>query len=65
MMLARQIKSSNTFASMVFGVCPAMNFATKIMGGNTNNKADSDGRRLGIKKWGHNAEIFPGDIIAR
>ena len=50
---------------MVLGVCPSMSFATKIMGGNTNNKADSAGRRLGIKKWGHNAEIFEGDIIAR
>ena len=50
---------------MVLGVCPTMGFAPKIMGGHTNNKADSDGRRLGIKKWGHNAEIFEGDIIAR
>ena len=42
-----------------------MNFATKIMGGNTSNKKDSAGRRLGIKKWGHNDEIFPGDILIR
>ena len=42
-----------------------MAFATKIMGGSTSNKRDSAGRRLGIKKWGHNAEIFEGDIIAR
>jgi len=42
-----------------------MSFATKIMGGNTNNKADSDGRRLGLKKWGHNAEIFENDILVR
>jgi large subunit ribosomal protein L27 len=47
------------------GCGPQMNFATKIMGGNTNNKADSAGRRLGIKKWGHNDEVFPGDILVR
>ena len=64
-MLVSQLKKSSAFANMVLGVCPSMNFATKIMGGNTNNKADSAGRRLGIKKWGHNAEIFEGDIIAR
>ena len=44
---------------------PTMGFATKIMGGSTNNKKDSAGRRLGLKKWGHTAEIMPGDIIAR
>jgi len=42
-----------------------MSFATKIMGGSTNNKRDSAGRRLGIKKWGHNAEIFPNDIVLK
>ena len=42
-----------------------MGFATKIMGGSTNNKADSAGRRLGLKKWGHSAEIFEGDILVR
>ena len=42
-----------------------MGFATKIMGGSTNNKKDSAGRRLGIKKWGHSEEIFEGDILAR
>ena len=44
---------------------PWMGFATKIMGGSTNNKRDSAGRRLGLKKWGHSAEIFPNDIILR
>jgi ribosomal protein L27 len=42
-----------------------MGFATKIMGGSTNNKADSAGRRLGVKKWGHTAEVFENDILAR
>ena len=42
-----------------------MGFATKVMGGSTNNKKDSAGRRLGIKKWGHTTEIFEGDILAR
>ena len=42
-----------------------MGFATKIMGGSTSNKKDSAGRRLGIKKWGHNAEVFENDILAR
>ena len=35
------------------------------MGGSTNNKKDSAGRRLGLKKWGHTEEIFEGDILAR
>ena len=43
----------------------SMNFATKIMGGSTNNKKDSAGRRLGLKKWGHNAENYPNEIILR
>ena len=47
------------------GCTPSMSFATKIMGGNTSNKADSAGRRLGLKKWGHNDEIFAGDILIR
>jgi ribosomal protein L27 len=42
-----------------------MGFATKIMGGSTNNKADSAGRRLGVKKWGQTAEVFENDILAR
>ena len=42
-----------------------MGFATKIMGGSTNNKADSAGRRLGVKKWGHTAEIYKGDILLK
>lgn len=40
-------------------------FATKIAAGSTSNKADSRGRRLGLKKWGHYDEIQPGDILAR
>ena len=44
---------------------PMRNFATKIMGGSTNNKKDSAGRRLGIKKWGHTAEIYRGDILLK
>ena len=40
------------------------NFASKMMAGSTNNKRDSAGRRLGIKKWG-NSEVRPGDIIAK
>ena len=44
---------------------PTMGFATKVMGGNTNNKKDSRGKRLGLKKWGHSAEIFPNDILVR
>ena len=42
-----------------------MGFATKIMGGSTNNKRDSAGRRLGLKKWGHSEEIFENDILIR
>ena len=42
-----------------------MSFATKIMGGSTNNKADSAGRRLGIKKWGHSAEIYKDNILLK
>ena len=42
-----------------------MGFATKIMGGSTNNKRDSAGRRLGIKKWGHYTEVHEGDILAK
>ena len=42
-----------------------MDFATKMMGGSTNNKKDSAGRRLGVKKWGHSAEIFENDILVR
>ena len=40
-------------------------FATKIMGGSTNNKRDSAGRRLGLKKWGHDDAVFKNDIILR
>jgi len=40
------------------------NFASKIMAGSTNNKKDSAGRRLGIKRWGK-AEVRKGDIIAK
>ena len=53
----------NNFAGMV--ASSRRTFASKVMGGNTNNKADSAGRRLGIKKWGHNAEIFRNDILVR
>ena len=60
-MLSRCYMQMNSFAFMV----GKRNFATKIMGGNTNNKKDSAGRRLGIKKWGHNAEIFRNDILLR
>jgi len=42
-----------------------MAFASKVMAGSTNNKKDSAGRRLGLKKWGHTAEIFENDILAR
>ena len=42
-----------------------MSFASKLAAGSTSNKADSRGRRLGLKKWGHDAENFKGDIIAR
>ena len=42
-----------------------MGFATKIMGGSTNNKKDTAGRRLGIKKWGHTTEVYEGDILAK
>ena len=51
--------------SLFLGTTPAMGFATKMMGGSTNNKADSAGRRLGIKKWGHSAEIYENQILAR
>ena len=34
------------------------------MAGSTNNKKDSAGRRLGIKRWGA-AEVRKGDILAR
>ena len=44
---------------------PTMGFASKLMGGNTNNKKDSAGRRLGIKKWGHNTEVYEHDILMR
>ena len=40
------------------------NFASKIMAGSTNNKKDSAGRRLGIKKWGA-AEVRKGDILLK
>jgi large subunit ribosomal protein L27 len=49
----------------MLGTWSQMGFATKVMGGSTNNKKDSAGRRLGIKKWGHGVEIFEGDILAR
>ncbi|CDW78883.1 50s ribosomal protein l27 [Stylonychia lemnae] len=39
-------------------------FATKMMAGSTNNKKDSAGRRLGIKKFG-GAEVLENEIIAR
>mmetsp|Transcript_8180 Transcript_8180/g.9872 ORF Transcript_8180/g.9872 Transcript_8180/m.9872 type:complete len:179 (-) Transcript_8180:199-735(-) len=42
-----------------------MSFATKIMGGSTNNKRDSAGRRLGLKKWGHSDEVYENQIILR
>ena len=34
------------------------------MGGSTQNKRDSAGRRLGIKRWGA-AEVRAGEIIAK
>lgn len=34
------------------------------MAGSTNNKKDSAGRRLGIKKWGQ-SEVLENEIIAR
>ena len=39
-------------------------FATKMMAGSTNNKKDSAGRRLGIKRFGE-AEVMENEIIAR
>ena len=36
-----------------------------MMAGSTKNKRDSAGRRLGIKKWGHHAEVFEGDILLK
>ena len=39
-------------------------FASKIMAGSTNNKSDSAGRRLGIKRWGA-AEVRRGEILLR
>mmetsp|Transcript_8514 Transcript_8514/g.14344 ORF Transcript_8514/g.14344 Transcript_8514/m.14344 type:complete len:136 (-) Transcript_8514:281-688(-) len=50
---------------MLSRVCvQARGFASKLMAGSTNNKSDSAGRRLGIKKWG-DAEVRKGQIIAR
>ena len=34
------------------------------MAGSTNNKADSAGRRLGIKKWG-DSEVRKGEILLK
>ena len=34
------------------------------MAGSTNNKRDSAGRRLGLKRWG-TAEVRKGEIVAR
>ena len=39
-------------------------FATKMMAGSTNNKKDSAGRRLGIKRLGQ-AEVLNNEILAR
>ncbi len=39
-------------------------FATKMMAGSTNNKKDSAGRRLGIKRFGQ-AEVLENEIVAR
>ena len=64
-MLQRHLNSCYAFRSYLMGTMPSMGFATKVMGGNTNNKKDSAGRRLGVKKWGHTAEIFPNDILVR
>ena len=61
MLMQRSVMSTNP----LFLGMPSMSFATKIMGGSTNNKRDSAGRRLGLKKWGHNAEIYPNEIILR
>lgn len=39
-------------------------FATKMMAGSTNNKKDSAGRHLGIKKFGI-AETLENEIVAK
>lgn len=38
--------------------------ATKKAGGSTSNGRDSDGRRLGVKKFG-GQKVIPGNIIVR
>ncbi len=38
--------------------------ATKKAGGSTSNGRDSDGRRLGVKKFG-GQKVIPGNIIIR
>ena len=55
----------NLAATSQFFNCHSMGFATKMMGGSTNNKKDTAGRRLGLKKWGHTEYIFENDILAR
>jgi len=39
-------------------------FATKMQAGSTQNKKDSAGRRLGVKKLGGH-EVYPDDILVR
>ena len=64
-MLTNSLIRSQFVMNNLLGVAPTMGFASKIMGGSTSNKKDSAGRRLGLKKWGENAEVFENDIIAR
>ena len=65
-LLAQQSAYRGNLASTTtFLNCQSMAFATKIMAGSTNNKKDSAGRRLGIKKWGHYTEVFDNEILAR
>eukprot|EP00351_Strombidinopsis_sp_SopsisLIS2011_P004160 CAMPEP_0116883666 /NCGR_PEP_ID=MMETSP0463-20121206/16251_1 /TAXON_ID=181622 /ORGANISM="Strombidinopsis sp, Strain SopsisLIS2011" /LENGTH=46 /DNA_ID= /DNA_START= /DNA_END= /DNA_ORIENTATION= len=40
-------------------------FASKVMGGSTNNKKDTAGRRLGLKKWGKYTQVHANEIIIR
>ena len=49
----------------VLGQISQAGFATKIMGGSTNNKKDSAGRRLGIKKWGNTTQVLANEILLR
>lgn len=39
-------------------------FASKMMASSTNNKKDSAGRRLGIKRWGA-SEVRKGEILLK